>query len=39
VTSEELGGAELHSRTSGVTDHMAESDAHALGLARRIIGG
>jgi 3-methylcrotonyl-CoA carboxylase beta subunit len=39
VTAEELGGAELHSRTSGVTDHMAESDAHALGLARRIIGG
>jgi 3-methylcrotonyl-CoA carboxylase beta subunit len=39
VTAEELGGAELHSRTSGVTDHTAESDAHALGLARRIIGG
>jgi 3-methylcrotonyl-CoA carboxylase beta subunit len=39
VTAEELGGAELHSRTSGVTDHMAESDAHALGLARKIVAG
>ncbi len=39
VTAEELGGAELHSRTSGVTDHMAQSDAHALGLARRIVAG
>jgi 3-methylcrotonyl-CoA carboxylase beta subunit len=38
VTAEDLGGADLHSRTSGVTDHMAESDAHALGLARRIVG-
>ncbi len=39
VTAEELGGAELHTRTSGVTDHMAESDAHALGIARRIVAG
>ncbi|WP_237214131.1 carboxyl transferase domain-containing protein [Falsiroseomonas oryziterrae] len=39
VTAEELGGGDLHSRTSGVTDHLAESDAHALGLARRIVGG
>ncbi len=38
VTAEELGGGELHSRTSGVTDHLAESDAHALGIARRIVG-
>jgi 3-methylcrotonyl-CoA carboxylase beta subunit len=38
VTAEELGGAEVHSRISGVTDHMAENDAHALGIARRIIG-
>ena len=30
VTAEELGGGELHSRTSGVTDHLAENDAHAL---------
>ncbi|MGG5888007.1 carboxyl transferase domain-containing protein [Falsiroseomonas sp. HC035] len=39
VTAEDLGGADLHSRVSGVTDHMAESDDHALGLARRIVGG
>jgi 3-methylcrotonyl-CoA carboxylase beta subunit len=39
VTAEDLGGAELHTRTSGVTDHMAESDSHALGLARRIVAG
>ena len=38
VTAEELGGGELHSRTSGVTDHLAENDAHALGIARRIVG-
>jgi 3-methylcrotonyl-CoA carboxylase beta subunit len=37
VTAEELGGADLHSRISGVTDHYAENDAHALGLARRIV--
>jgi len=39
VTAEDLGGAELHTRTSGVTDHLAESDPHALGLARRIVAG
>ncbi|SFL00599.1 carboxyl transferase domain-containing protein [Falsiroseomonas stagni] len=39
VSAEDLGGADLHSRTSGVTDHMAESDQHALGLARRIVAG
>jgi 3-methylcrotonyl-CoA carboxylase beta subunit len=39
VTAEELGGGDLHSRTSGVTDHLAENDAHALGLARRIVAG
>ncbi len=39
VTAEELGGGDLHSRTSGVTDYLAESDAHALGLARRIVAG
>ena len=38
VSAEDLGGAEVHSRTSGVTDHMAENDAHALGIARRIVG-
>jgi 3-methylcrotonyl-CoA carboxylase beta subunit len=37
VSAEDLGGAEVHSRISGVTDHMAESDAHALGIARRIV--
>src|SRR5277367_5054430 len=38
VTAEELGGAEVHSRISGVTDHLALDDHHALGLARRIVG-
>jgi 3-methylcrotonyl-CoA carboxylase beta subunit len=38
VTAEELGGAEVHSRISGVTDHMAEDDAHALAIARRAVG-
>jgi 3-methylcrotonyl-CoA carboxylase beta subunit len=37
VSAEELGGADVHSRTSGVTDHYAENDAHALGIARRIV--
>ena len=38
VSAEELGGADVHSRTSGVTDHTAESDAHALAITRRIVG-
>jgi len=38
VSAEELGGAEVHARTSGVTDHMAANDAHALAIARRIVG-
>ena len=37
VTAEELGGGDLHSRTSGVTDHLAEDDAHALQIVRQII--
>ncbi len=37
VTAEELGGAEVHARTSGVADHYALNDAHALGIARRIV--
>ena len=37
VSAEELGGADLHSRTSGVTDYYAENDTHALGIARRIV--
>ena len=38
VSAEELGGADVHSRQSGVTDHMAQNDAHAIGIARRIVG-
>ncbi|MDX6428612.1 MAG: 3-methylcrotonyl-CoA carboxylase beta subunit [Streptosporangiaceae bacterium] len=37
VTAEELGGGELHSRVSGVTDHLADDDAHALRIVRGII--
>ncbi|WP_029010018.1 carboxyl transferase domain-containing protein [Azospirillum halopraeferens] len=38
VSAEDLGGADVHSRTSGVTDHYALNDAHALATARRIVG-
>ena len=34
VTAEELGGGDLHSRISGVTDHLADDDAHALRIVR-----
>ena len=37
VTAEDLGGGDLHSRTSGVTDYYALSDAHALAMARKIV--
>ena len=37
VSAEELGGADVHCRMSGVTDHYAHNDAHALALARRIV--
>ena len=37
VTAEDLGGGELHSRTSGVTDHLAENDEHALQIVRDIV--
>ena len=37
VTAEELGGGDLHSRTSGVTDHLAENDEHALQIVRDIV--
>ena len=37
VSAEELGGADVHCRTSGVTDHMAVDDADALGIARRAM--
>jgi 3-methylcrotonyl-CoA carboxylase beta subunit len=38
-TAEELGGAEVHSRISGVTDYMADNDTQALALAREIVAG
>jgi 3-methylcrotonyl-CoA carboxylase beta subunit len=38
VTAEDLGGGDVHTRISGVCDHLAESDQHALAIARRIVG-
>src|SRR5436189_2093893 len=38
VTPEELGGADVHTRVSGVADHFALDDHHALAIARRIVG-
>ena len=37
VSAEELGGAQLHCGTSGVTDHLAETEQHAISLARSIV--
>jgi len=37
VTAEDLGGADVHTRVSGVADHFAENDQHALAIARRIV--
>src|SRR3979490_1958970 len=37
VTAEELGGADVHARRSGVADHYAADDRHALAIARRIV--
>jgi 3-methylcrotonyl-CoA carboxylase beta subunit len=37
VTAEELGGADVHTRLSGVADHLAEDDEHALALVRNIV--
>jgi len=37
VSAEDLGGADVHTRVSGVADHLAEDDEHALALARRIV--
>lgn len=37
VSAEELGGGDVHTRVSGVADHLADDDAHALYLARRIV--
>ncbi|MGI9417218.1 MAG: carboxyl transferase domain-containing protein [Geminicoccaceae bacterium] len=42
VSAEELGGGDVHTRLSGVADHLADDDAHALALARRavaVLGG
>ncbi|MBM3353098.1 MAG: methylcrotonoyl-CoA carboxylase [Betaproteobacteria bacterium] len=39
VSAEELGGAEVHTRVSGVADHYALNDGHALAILRRIVGG
>lgn len=38
VTAEDLGGGDVHTRLSGVVDHLAQNDLHALSLARNIIG-
>jgi len=38
VTAEELGGADVHTRVSGVADHFALDDHHALAIVRRIVG-
>jgi 3-methylcrotonyl-CoA carboxylase beta subunit len=38
VSAEDLGGADVHCRTSGVADHMAQNDHHALEIARSAIG-
>src|SRR5918999_6002827 len=37
VSAEDLGGGDLHSRTSGVTDHLADDDEHALAIVRSIV--
>ena len=37
VTAEELGGADVHTRISGVADYLADDDAHALALVRRLV--
>lgn len=37
VSAEELGGAEVHCRTSGVADHYAQDDKHALAIARQVV--
>ncbi|MGN6251427.1 MAG: carboxyl transferase domain-containing protein [Marmoricola sp.] len=37
VTAEELGGGEVHARRSGVVDHLADDDAHALAILRSIV--
>src|SRR5665811_1440582 len=39
VTAEDLGGGDVHARKSGVADHLAQDDAHALAIARNIVAG
>ena len=39
VTAEDLGGADVHARQSGVADHYANDDAHALAIVRHIVAG
>ena len=38
VSAEDLGGGDVHTRLSGVADHLADNDTHALALARRAVG-
>ncbi|WP_041368615.1 carboxyl transferase domain-containing protein [Nakamurella multipartita] len=38
VTAEDLGGGDVHARISGVVDHLAQDDAHALAIVRSIVG-
>ncbi len=38
VSAEDLGGAEVHTKISGVADHLARDDHHAIAIARRIVG-
>jgi 3-methylcrotonyl-CoA carboxylase beta subunit len=38
VSAEDLGGGDVHTRISGVADHLAENDAHALFIARNVDG-
>ncbi|MET1531791.1 carboxyl transferase domain-containing protein [Burkholderia sola] len=38
VSAEDLGGGDVHTRLSGVADHLAQNDAHALSIARNIVG-
>ncbi len=38
VSSEDLGGGDVHTRLSGVVDHLAQDDTHALAIARNIVG-
>jgi len=38
VSAQDLGGADVHTRLSGVADHLAENDSHALSIARNIVG-